>query len=40
VSEQNLLPDSNSGPVRHPDVDEFFCGMENGRYRLSSHQTN
>lgn len=40
VSEQNLLPDGNGGPVQHPDVDDFFCGMENGRYRLSDHQTN
>jgi heat shock protein HspQ len=32
VSEQNLLPDSESGPVRHPQVKEHFCGLKGGRY--------
>lgn len=32
VSEQNLLPDESGTPVVHPQVDEMFCGIENGRY--------
>ncbi len=35
VSEQNLLPDADNGPVGHPDIPEMFAGMENGRYRIS-----
>ncbi|MEQ8967609.1 MAG: heat shock protein HspQ [Azospirillaceae bacterium] len=34
VSEQNLLSDSESGPVAHPDIDTVFEGMEDGHYRL------
>lgn len=33
VSEQNLLPDDNSGPVRHPQVREIFDGPTDGIYR-------
>ncbi len=33
VSEQNLLPDNSGEPVSHPQVDEIFVGVENGRYR-------
>jgi len=32
VSEQNLLTDDNGDPVRHPEVDEYFTGIEDGRY--------
>jgi heat shock protein HspQ len=32
VSEQNLLPDMTGEPVSHPQVDEIFGGIENGRY--------
>jgi heat shock protein HspQ len=32
VSEQNLLPDDSGEPVSHPQVDEIFTGVENGRY--------
>jgi heat shock protein HspQ len=32
VSEQNLLPDDSGEPVSHPQVDEIFIGVENGRY--------
>ncbi len=32
VSEQNLLNDDNSEPVRHPEVDDYFAGMQDGRY--------
>lgn len=33
VSEQNLLPDAEAGPVLHPLINDLFEGLENGRYR-------
>lgn len=36
VSEQNLLPDDSGEPVEHPEVDELFGDLENGRYELAS----
>ncbi len=33
VSEQNLLPDETGSPCRHPQIGEFFYGIENGLYR-------
>ena len=27
VSQQNLLPDAENGPVSHPDVDDMFDGL-------------
>jgi heat shock protein HspQ len=32
VSEQNLVADETGEPVAHPQVDEMFAGVENGRY--------
>jgi heat shock protein HspQ len=32
VSEQNLLPDASSGPVSHPQIDDYFKVAEDGRY--------
>jgi heat shock protein HspQ len=32
VSEQNLLPDEEAAPVSHPEIEEFFVGLEDGRY--------
>ncbi len=32
VSEQNLLPDESGNPCRHPLVDEYFEGREDGCY--------
>ena len=40
VSQQNLLPDSESGPILHPDVDALFCDVLNGRYILKSTSVN
>ena len=40
VSEQNLLPDESGEPVRHPQVDEIFERLENGRYTARDTQTN
>jgi heat shock protein HspQ len=32
VSEQNLVPDDSRTPVAHPQVNDMFSGIENGRY--------
>jgi heat shock protein HspQ len=40
VSQQNLLPDEDGGPCRHPSIPELFSGFENGRYRLRRRQEN
>ncbi len=32
VSEQNLLPDDSSQPLRHPQVSELFTQAEDGSY--------
>ena len=32
VSEQNLLIDESGRPVSHPQVGQFFTGLEDGRY--------
>ena len=40
VSEQNLLADETSKPLRHPQLSELFAEDENGGYRalyLQSH---
>ena len=34
VSEQNLVPDERSDPIRHPQVGELFDGPVDGAYRL------
>ncbi len=34
VSEQNLLPDGENGPVAHPQVAEIFGALSEGRYEL------
>lgn len=40
VSEQNLVDDEDGGPVAHPDVPEFFTGIEDGRYVLRDIRPN
>lgn len=40
VSEQNLLPDGESGPIRHPQVKEIFAGLKSGRYELRPSRAN
>jgi len=32
VAEQNLEPDNNVDPIRHPMLEHFFSRFENGRY--------
>ncbi|WP_164114870.1 heat shock protein HspQ [Sphingorhabdus sp. Alg239-R122] len=34
VSQQNLLDDSESGPVEHPDVQALFQEFDDGHYKL------
>ena len=40
VSEQNLLPDADSGPVAHPDTARIFEGLRDGRYVLRPRQAH
>lgn len=40
VSEQNLLPDDSGGAVSHPQVDEIFSGLEDGRYIVRDQLPN
>ena len=38
VSEQNLLPDSENGPVAHPMIEIMFEKMAGDRYRLRAER--
>lgn len=40
VSQQNLLADSEGGPVDHPSVPQLFDGFADGRYRLRRSLTH
>jgi heat shock protein HspQ len=40
VSEQNLLPDDSGKPVAHPQVSDFFTGIEDGLYQPRPGQAN
>lgn len=40
VSQQNLLPDADNGPVAHPEVDAFFSGLADGRYQPRTGRMN
>lgn len=40
VSEQNLLPDSENGPVDHPRIAEVFVGRTDEGYRLNPGTLN
>ena len=40
VSQQNLIPDSESGPVNHPDIGDLFSDVLNGRYVLRDISIN
>ncbi|MEL6504618.1 MAG: heat shock protein HspQ [Pseudomonadota bacterium] len=37
VSEQNLIPDNNGEPLRHPEIAEIFDKTADGRYVVKSH---
>ncbi|MBK6414200.1 heat shock protein HspQ [Sphingopyxis sp.] len=34
VSQQNLVPDAESGPIDHPQIEAMFEGLDDGRYRV------
>jgi len=36
VAERNLEDDTSGSPVRHPMLDEFFAGLDEGVYRPRS----
>lgn len=40
VSEQNLLPDDATAPLRHPDISDRFIPDEKGGYRLRRGSAN
>ena len=40
VSEQNLLPDGDSGPVNHPQISEFFGEPRDGVYPMTAVRPN
>ena len=40
VSQQNLLADSEAGPVDHPNVAEMFEEFDGARYRLRRSMTH
>jgi len=40
VSQQNLTPDGDNGPVTHPDVDEVFESLADNRYKLRREAYN
>ena len=40
VSQQNLLPDGENGPIGHPDIDEMFDGLDGERYLLRPEAFN
>jgi heat shock protein HspQ len=40
VSQQNLLPDPEGDPVRHPGVTQMFSGRDGGRYQLRAEMKN
>ena len=35
VSQQNIIMDSDNGPVDHPDLEQMFSGMQKGKYLLN-----
>lgn len=40
VSEQNLLPDDDQKPLRHPDIEDRFIIDDSGGYRLRPEERN
>lgn len=40
VSEQNLLPDTSSEPLRHPQISEFFAGRDGPVFRARDFDLN
>lgn len=40
VSEQNLLPDQNGGPISHPQIATYFSVGKDGRYKANPKNLN
>jgi heat shock protein HspQ len=40
VSQQNLVGDRENGPLEHPDLDEMFNGIDEGKYLLKNEVRN
>ena len=40
VSQQNLIPDDDTDPVRHPAIDQIFGEFRDGRYILKPSVRN
>ena len=40
VSQQNLLSDSESGPINHPEISDLFSDVNNGKYVLRDTSIN
>lgn len=40
VSEQNLLVDDSGEPVRHPEIETLFAGLDNGFYQLKRNRAH
>ncbi len=40
VSQQNLLSDSESGPINHPEISDLFTDVNNGKYILRDTSIN
>jgi len=38
VSEQNLVPDPSGGPVDHPNISEYFIGLDGDQYAVRPAQ--
>ena len=40
VSQQNLVGDRENGPLEHPDLEEIFNGIDEGKYLLKNEVRN
>ena len=40
VSQQNLVNDGVNGPLEHPDLEEIFNGIDEGKYLLKNEARN
>ena len=40
VSQQNIIKDSDNGPVDHPDLEQMFSGIQKGKYLLKPQVRN
>ena len=40
VYQQNIIMDSDNGPVDHPDLEQMFSGIQKGKYLLKPQVRN